>query len=120
MKDLLQQFPTFDSFDGTEKPQKYKLVGKKRPGFPQGGQSVPRPSPMLDTVSPKPAKQEREAGTGRGDRKPPTQGQKGKPKPFAKNRPRQRHYNEPGEVEFVFGSKVQPSSAPNDSPMRKW
>ena len=126
MKQLLNQFPTFESFDGSDLPQPHRFVGKKfRPGFAPVGQSVPKPSAMLDSAPPKnqrnrPERNQR-SGEERNDRKPPTPSQQGKkPKPFANAKRGRRHYNEPGEMSWSFGTKVQPSSAPNDSPMRKW
>jgi hypothetical protein len=132
MKKLLDKYPTFESLkDGTEKPQPFKLPkGKKsRQPISPGGRSMPKHSAMFDPASaPKqtpfapqesPLKEQPKPEQPKAQPSQPPRNTRRQP--FGKSRGRNKRYNEPGEIEWAFGSRVQPSSAPNDSPMhKKW
>ena len=129
LKELLEKFPTYESLkDGTEKPQTFKTPARRKGRQPMspGGKSMPRQSAMFDPASapkqtpfmqPEPKEQE---SLLKEQPKPQGQPQRNtRSRPFARQRGRGRRFNEPGEMEWSFGTKVQPSSAPNDSPMQK-
>lgn len=106
MNDVLEKFPTFESFkNGNEKPQQHNKQRNRKPrNYPPGGQSAPHPT---FEIPPSPKGFESPLNPPMSSSPPKNRG-----KPFGGKRGHGRRYNDSSDRDINFGQKVQPSSAP--------